>query len=185
MESEKPRVLLACPKIDSQIVHYQPIMDNYKVLSDKAILLDDILDKVLKLKPQILIYLDGIKQINYKINQLDVLRKVRQQDVRVIYCCNDRQIGDPWLDGIVQFGIYDIINDDILPLKELFDIMQHPKTFKNASKYLGKITVSDDGQSLDKDLNKVELTNDQVDFSKHGLGKNGQSKKKKGFLGLW
>lgn len=156
--SEKPRVLLACGKIEYQIRNYEPITSNYRLLSDKALLQDEILDKTLALRPEIIVFFEDLKKVNMSLTMLDILRKVRQQDVRVIFICSNRQIGDPIMDGLVRLGIYDIINRDQLPLEEIFDVMQKPKKFSTVSRYLGRIRISDDGTTSYTDFSDTSLS---------------------------
>lgn len=69
----------------------------------------------------------------------------RMTGARVIYISSERYIGDPILEMVVGYGIYDIILSDEINLDLVLDYVQSPRDFNDVSIFYRERTMNDDG----------------------------------------
>lgn len=70
---------------------------------------------------------------------------MRMTGARIIYISSDRYIGDPILETIVSYGIYDIILADEMNLDLITDYMLNPRDFNDVSIFKREYEIADQG----------------------------------------
>lgn len=96
-------------------------------------------------RPGVVIFFEktaGVEQIS------SAIYKIRSTGARVIYISSERYIGDPILEIIVGYGVYDIILMDEIGQEIIYDFLVHPRDFNDVSVFYREIKIDDDGGSL-------------------------------------
>lgn len=159
----KQPILLACYGQVSNTIKSRAnkLNRHYNFLAAKAYNLDDIIPKISQYNTKIIILMDNLPSGKHTEPVLDILRKIVERDIRVIFICYNREVGDPLMDGLVELGIYDIINEVKLSIDEVLDMIDHPRKFKDSSKYLMQPEIDDKG-NLSKGFNQVDFTKNYI-----------------------
>ena len=82
----------------------------------------------------LLLYREGLKGSQDIFGLMSEIRE-KFPHVRIIFIANHREISNHFLCSLVCLGIYDIINEDKIPIRILLDYILHPHNFGDVSKY--------------------------------------------------
>lgn len=69
----------------------------------------------------------------------------RMTGARVIYISSERYIGDPILETVVGYGVYDIILSDEINLEIIRGYLENPRDFNDVSIFYRQIDIQDEG----------------------------------------
>lgn len=79
---------------------------------------------------------------------IDILKlvediRIESPNTRIVFISKLRDKNDIFLSTLVSYGIYDIINKDVVPLQEIISHVLSPRTFRDVSMYYNGVNKAD------------------------------------------
>lgn len=110
--------------------------------------LDNILEKCIQLRPQILVIRDSMA--SPKQDFLGLIRQLRMSvtGLRIIVLTKQRQPGDPLMTGLMAFGIYDVLARDSFSAADIANLILNPRKIQDMAAYVPKATLENDSNML-------------------------------------
>lgn len=96
---------------------------------------ESVVDLLKKTNPDILIIRETLQGTIKMLNLISEIR-IECPTVRIIFISFKREKDDLFLESLVNYGIYDIINQDIVTISEIISYILNPRTFRDVSQYL-------------------------------------------------
>lgn len=70
---------------------------------------------------------------------------IRMTGARVVYISSQRHIGDPVLEALVSYGVYDLVLEDEISSELIQRYLLNPRDFKDVSVFKREIDIKDEG----------------------------------------
>ena len=140
-------VMFVCsnPQVTELLYDYfgaVPELSNHFYIEGSAATRESAIDIARTKRPGTILFFErtaGIASISKTIYAF------RQTGARVIYISSERYIGDPILETVVGYGVYDIVLSDEINLDLVMDYMLRPRDFNDVSIFYREVEIADDG----------------------------------------
>ncbi|MCF6094311.1 hypothetical protein L1765_10085 [Microaerobacter geothermalis] len=87
----------------------------------------------------------GEKNVGAETNIIKVIEQLRDEHIRVIMLLNERPTGHPFLEKLINLGVFDLIMGEAVSIEEIEEVIRNPRTRKDVKHLIvEKEQVSDD-----------------------------------------
>ena len=150
------------------------LSENYKIVGT-ALYKEIVVEKVKSLKPDILILSEGLQASDMSIRKLVQILRTEYPEVRIIFLAANRPIGDPFLEWLVNVGVYDIQFGESININEVVQCIYKPYQYKDVA-FLQKNVSENDFLNEEKSESQPKVVADlqkekHIDVNKKNLEK--------------